>query len=75
MYLFNNIKGQKWKKPVNILKKGFLKTDLRFSLPFQNFMPHIEIMKFCQTDWSLPYSRLFAELTFRLQQGQQRGPT
>ncbi len=51
--LFENLKGQKWKKPLNILENGFLWTDLRFSLPFQNFMPDIEIMKFCQNHWFL----------------------
>jgi hypothetical protein len=29
----------------------------RFSLPFQNFMPDIEIMKFCQNHWSLMGNR------------------
>jgi hypothetical protein len=46
-------KGQKWKKPLKNSKNGFLWTDLRFSLTFQNFMPHIEFMKFCQNHWSL----------------------
>jgi hypothetical protein len=47
MKLYENLKGQKWKKPLNILNNGFLETDLTFSLPFQTFMPHIEIIKFC----------------------------
>jgi hypothetical protein len=34
-------------------ENGVLLTNLRFSLPFQNFMSHIEIMKFCQNHWSL----------------------
>jgi hypothetical protein len=45
--LYENLKGQKWKKPLNILINGFLETDLTFSLSFQTFMPHIEIIKFC----------------------------
>jgi hypothetical protein len=50
---FFAVKGQKWKKPLKISKNCFLSTDLRFSLPFQNFMSHIEFMKFCQNHWSL----------------------
>ncbi len=53
MHFFENWKGQKWKKQLKISKNGFLLTDLRFSSPFQNFMSHIEIMKFCQNHWSL----------------------
>jgi len=41
-------------------KNGFLLTDLRFSLPFQNFMLHIEFMKFCQNHWYLMYSWQFS---------------
>ncbi len=33
--------------------KLFFQTDLRFSLPFRNVMPYIEIMKFNQKFWSL----------------------
>ncbi len=46
------LKGKKWKKLLNISRNGFLKTDLRFSLQFENFMLHIEIMKLCQNQWS-----------------------
>jgi hypothetical protein len=34
MNLFENLKGQKWKKQLNISKNGVLLTDLRFLLPF-----------------------------------------
>ena len=34
-------------------EKRFFLSGLRFSSPYQNFMPHIEIMKFCQHHWSL----------------------
>jgi hypothetical protein len=50
MNLFGHLKGQKWKKLLKYWEKnGFLLTDLGFALPFQNFMPYIEIMKF----WSI----------------------
>jgi hypothetical protein len=35
------------------VEKRFFKTDLIFSMSFQNFMSHIEFMKFCQNHWSL----------------------
>jgi hypothetical protein len=41
------------------LEKQFLLTGLRFSSAFQNFMPHIQIVKFCQNRWSL-LGRLFS---------------
>jgi hypothetical protein len=37
-------------------ENSFLYTALRFSLPFQNFMSHIEIFKFCQNHWSLAWT-------------------
>ncbi len=30
-------------------------TGFRFLLAFKNFMPHIEIVNFCQNHWSLSY--------------------
>jgi hypothetical protein len=33
MNLLKNLKGQKWKKPLNITKNSFLQTDLRFLFP------------------------------------------
>jgi hypothetical protein len=35
-------------------EKWFFITDLRFSLPFQNFMLHNEILRFCHNPWSPP---------------------
>ncbi len=57
MNFLENWKSQKWKEPLKISKNGFLKTNLRFFLPFQNFMPHIKILKFCQNHWSLVCSK------------------
>ncbi len=37
MNLFGYLKDQKLKKLLNISKNGFLQSDLRFLLPFQNF--------------------------------------
>jgi hypothetical protein len=39
-----DLKSPKCKKPINIIKKVFL-TALRFSSPFQNFMPDIWVSK------------------------------
>ncbi len=52
---FENFKGKKWKNPLNISENGCSYTDLSFSIfiTFQNFMPNIEIMKFCQNHGSL----------------------
>jgi hypothetical protein len=41
-------KDLKCKNPLNISKNCFLFTGLRFAELFQNLMPHIKIMKFCQ---------------------------
>jgi hypothetical protein len=46
MNLFDNLKGQKWKKPLNILKMVFYKQILDFHSP-------IEIMNFYQNHWSI----------------------
>jgi hypothetical protein len=42
-------------------KRFFLLTGLRFKSPYQNFMPHIEIMKFCLNLRSLQYTTLLSQ--------------
>ncbi len=38
MKLYENLKGQKWKKPLNILKNDFLETDLQFKFNSIEFL-------------------------------------
>ncbi len=65
MYLFGHLKGQKWKKLLNISKTVFYKQILDFT--FQNFMPHIEIMKFYQNHWSLIRGQFFMNSNLHFQ--------
>jgi hypothetical protein len=39
-------------------EKRFFINRSQIALPFQNFMSHIEILKFCQNHWSLLYSEM-----------------
>ncbi len=50
--LFWELKRSKMEENAQNFEKRFIINYLRFSLPFQNFMSHIEIMKFCQNHWS-----------------------
>jgi hypothetical protein len=56
MNLFGNLKSQKWKKLLGI----------KFSLPFQNCMPHIEIMIFFKSLFFVPHSPLVRTQQFFL---------
>jgi hypothetical protein len=49
MNLFEELKRSKMEETAQYFEKRFfMNTDLRFLLPFQNFMPNNEIMKICK---------------------------
>jgi hypothetical protein len=54
MNLFGNLKGQKWKKTAQYFEKRFFLQILDFHCPSKNFMPHIELMKFCPNHYLVP---------------------
>jgi hypothetical protein len=53
MNVFEELKRSKMEETAQYFEKQFFITDLRFLLPFQNFIPHIEIMKLWKNHWSL----------------------
>jgi hypothetical protein len=54
MNLFGNLKRSKIEETAQYFEKQFfLKQILYFHCPSKMFMPHNEIMKYCQNHWSL----------------------